>query len=518
MNCKTAGQLKRARSTPAPRWLLWLRHRWMRLRPPLVGQQEQSDCGPAALLSVLRFWGGDESLAVVRDLSYTDARGSTILGLRDAAEALGLAARGALGEFDELKKESMPCIAHLVMEDGRTHFVVVNRVTEDKVYLGDPRRGRRSCSRIEFERLWKTRSVLLVSPTERVRRCPPVKWFAWLMGYVKREPAWLVQSLFLGVVTTGLGLLTAVFIQWLIDRFIPDRNIPMILGTGTALLVVLFTRGVSRYLRQSFLIRLNRIVGSDVNEEFLSHLYRLPLRFFESRTTGDITTRIADGVRIQQGMLQISGAAVIDGLLVLGSLLCLVLIAPPLGSIALVSIPLYLVILMRVAASLRVEQKEALSAYGRVEAGYIDSMKGISDVLAFGAGSFFARTNAGLYRLFNERVERLGRIHAGLSLFSELAGGCLIIVALTWGALLVVAQDLLLRQFIAGYSLLAGVIPSTERLVQAWAGYHETAVSAARFRDLVLAPAQATGGLGSPEITIRRGLSLESLSLRLARG
>ncbi len=131
----------------------------------------------------------------------------------------------------------------------------------------------------------------------------------------------------------------------------------------------------------------------------------------------------------------------------------------------------------------------------------------------FGAGSFFARTNAGLYRLFNERVERLGRIHAGLSLFSELAGGCLIIVALTWGALLVVAQDLLLRQFIAGYSLLAGVIPSTERLVQAWAGYHETAVSAARFRDLVLAPAQATGGLGSPEITIRRGLSLESLSL-----
>ena len=342
-----------------------LRRRWRGFRPPLVRQNEQSDCGPAALLSVLQFWGGDESLAAVRDLSGTDARGSTLLGLCDAAEALGLSARGAQGGFDELMHEVMPCIAHLVLKDGRTHFVVLNRVAEDRVWIGDPVRGRRSCSRDDFEAAWKTGSVLLLYPRERVRRCPPAGWVTWLSGYVRREPVWLVQSLFLGVVATALSLLTAVFIERLIDRYIPERNIPMILGTGSALRVVLLTTGVSRYLRQRFLIRLNRIVSSDVNEDFLSHLYRLPLRFFESRAIGDITTRIADGLRIQQGLLQIGGAAVIDGLLVVGSALFLFLIAPPLGVIALISVPLYTAILLRAATGLREEQSAALSAYGQ---------------------------------------------------------------------------------------------------------------------------------------------------------
>ena len=326
----------------------------------------------------------------------------------------------------------------------------------------------------------------------------------------------MVQSLFLGVVATALSLLTAVFIEWLIDQYIPQRNIPMILGTGSALLLVLLATGVSRYLRQRFLIRLNQIVSSDVNEDFLSHLYRLPLRFFESRAIGDITTRIADGLRIQQGLLQIGGAAVIDGLLVVGSALFLFLIAPPLGVIALISVPLYTAILLRAATALRTEQSAALSAYGKVESGYIDSMKGISDVLGFGVSSFFARTNATLHRLFSERVEKLGRIHAGLTLFSELAGGTLMIIALTRGALLVVAEDLLLGQLMAGYSLLAGTVPSAERLVQAWAGFQETAVSAGRFRDLTLPPIQSQAG--APEIAIRGGLRLEALSLDWPNG
>ena len=90
------------------------------------------------------------------------------------------------------------------------------------------------------------------------------------------------------------------------------------------------------------------------------------------------------------------------------------------------------------------------------------------------------------------------------------------IIALTWGALLVVAEDLLLGQLMAGYSLLAGIVPSAERLVQAWAGFQETAVSAGRFRDLTLAPIQSQAG--APEIAIRGGLRLEALSLDWPNG
>ncbi len=493
--------------------------RWrVRFRPPLVRQHDASDCGPAALLSVLQFWGGDESFPAVRELSSTDARGSTLLGLRGAAEALGLEARGAQGGFEELRREAMPCIAHLVEEGGRAHFVAINRITRDRVWIGDPARGHRSCSRDEFETLWKTRCVLLLSPTARIRRRPPVGWVSWLFGYVQRESVWLVQSIFLGALATTLGLLTAVFVQWLIDRFIPERNVSMILATGLALLVVLLARGAAHYLRQRFVVRLNRRVSSHVNEDFLTHLYRLPLRFFESRATGDITARISDGIRIQQAVVQICGTAVIDGLVVVGSIVCLFLVAPPLGVMALGTIPLYTAIVARGTKSIRTEQTVALSAYGTLEAGYIDSIRGISDVLAFGVSNSFARANAALHRLFNESVERLGGILAGLTLFSELAGGTLAVAMLTWGALLVVAEDLLLGQLIAGYSLLGGLIPSADRLVQACAGFQETAVSASRFRDLFLTPLHTQKAASAVTPPIRQGLKLDSLALTWPTG
>ena len=380
--------LWRGLASPGALWLGFLVGKvgnwWRSVRPPLVDQQEETDCGPAALLSVLRFWGGDESLPAVRTLAQTEAHGTTLRGLSEAANSLGLRARGASGRFEDLLREPLPCIAHVVLEDARAHFVVVYRAVENRVWIGDPARGRAVLSQEAFERMWKTRSVLLLTPERALTRRPASGWTRWLYRYLKEEPAWLVQSLFLGAAAAASGIVTAVFVQLLVDRFIPEENVSMILATGCALLFLLLLRGLARYLRQLFLVRLNRAVSVRVNAEFLAHLYRLPLRFFESRATGDITTRIADGVRIQEGVLQLGGSAVVDTLIVVGSSICLLWIAPPLGIMALVFVPMYLGLIGRGATGLRREQVDALSAYGRVEAGYIDSMRGISDILGFG--------------------------------------------------------------------------------------------------------------------------------------
>ncbi len=62
---------------------------------PVVRQYDQIDCGPAALLSVLKFWGGDSSIVHIRELANTDAGGTNMLGLVKAAEKLGFQAHGA---------------------------------------------------------------------------------------------------------------------------------------------------------------------------------------------------------------------------------------------------------------------------------------------------------------------------------------------------------------------------------------------------------------------------------------
>ncbi len=251
-----------------------------RRRFPIVRQYDETDCGPAALLSVLKFWGGDAGLVTVRELAQTDVNGSTMLALRQAAESLGFSASGARGQFEDLKATALPCIAHVVLESGVTHYIVVYRIAGDSVLVGDPARGVYTLSREDFLTLWKTRSVLLLNPTENIARSTPPHWVPWILSYFRKEEAWLSQSIFLGLIHTVLGLLTALFVQQLIDRFIPSRTVSTVIVAGVFLLALQGIRAASGYFRQRFLVELNKRVGTRVATDAISHLFRLPTRFF----------------------------------------------------------------------------------------------------------------------------------------------------------------------------------------------------------------------------------------------
>jgi ATP-binding cassette subfamily B protein len=55
----------------------------------LVLQQDQSDCGVACLLSVIKYYGGNSSVENIRKLSGTNITGTTLLGIYQAAISLG---------------------------------------------------------------------------------------------------------------------------------------------------------------------------------------------------------------------------------------------------------------------------------------------------------------------------------------------------------------------------------------------------------------------------------------------
>jgi len=505
---------------------------WRRLWPRyrVVRQYDQADCGPAALLTVLRHWGGDASLAQVRQLARTDARGSCMLSLVEAAGTLGFRAAGAAGDYDALMREPMPCIAHVASESGLQHFVVVFRIDSRGVWLGDPASGVRRLSRQEFAHIWKTGAVVLLAPTDRLARTHAPRALPWIAAYFDREQTWLVQSLFLGAVYTGLGLLTAVFVQWLIDRLIPAKSYEKILSIGLALLTLLLLRAGAGYLRQRFLVELNKRVSLRVNADFLRRVFRLPLRFFDTRSTGDITARVNDGVKIQSALLQIVGTTVIDGLIVIGSLGLVFAFAPALGWMALAAVPAYGAILARAVRRMRAQQNDVMRGYASIEASYIDGLTGIEEIIGFNAADAFAARNAAQFGQFQDRTERLGRTQAAVSLQAELAGGVLIMAALVFGAVLVIRQQVLLGQMMAAYSLLGGMLPSIHRLVDANVSLQGAAVAVARLMDLMLVESERSPGskrfVLADALDVRGGrfvwprgrVLFDGLELRIPRG
>src|SRR5687768_4354793 len=100
--------------------------RWLRQhKKRLLLQKDVADCGVVCLQNILREYNVELSLEKLREMSGTDAEGTTLLGLYQAALDLGFRANGAeatsLAQLSEVKH---PCILHLTLENRHYHYVI----------------------------------------------------------------------------------------------------------------------------------------------------------------------------------------------------------------------------------------------------------------------------------------------------------------------------------------------------------------------------------------------------------
>lgn len=477
-------------------------------RQPLIRQYDQLDCGPSALLTVLRCYGGNTTLVRARQLCRTDTQGSTMLDLVRAAERMGFKAWGASGTFADLAKEKMPCIAHVVLENGLQHFLVIYRIRNEKLYVGDPGKGNYRLTASEFEQIWKRHAVILLQPADPLMNEPSRSWLTWIGAYLRRQESWLLQILFTGFIYTALGLLTALFVQALIDRFIPAKNQYDMLYIGIALLALLLLRGVIGYVRDRFLIAANKRLSLAVTDDFLIHLFRLQKPFFDSRKTGDITARINDSLKIHRTSLLLLQSVLLELTLVLGALLFMFYFSTKLGLLMLATAPLYAWALWRKGRLLKQQQMEVMKTHATVESTYIDSIQGIGEIMSYNAARPFTLLNQSLFGLLQTHLERLGLMQAGLTLAVTLLGALISVAVLVLGGLQVIYNELQLGQFMAAYSLLSFILPSIINIVIGFVEFQGADVAAQRLMDLLLVEAE----------THDKGTCIEHLSVLSIHG
>src|SRR4051812_49296200 len=138
-------------------------------------------------------------LEQMRELSGTDRIGTNLLGLVQAAEALGFSAKGVKGPYEALAQVPLPAIMHVQDEPGLGHFVVLYRVTARGVVVADPACGIQTQSRAEFCRRW-TGHLLVVVPAQqavsaRAGGAPAGPWRRFL-GLLGGHTPVLVEAFF----------------------------------------------------------------------------------------------------------------------------------------------------------------------------------------------------------------------------------------------------------------------------------------------------------------------------------
>lgn len=124
----------------------------------VVTQSRTTDCGPAALATLLRYYldvpAGESELAQMG--KYRPETGTSLLGLEEAAAAKGCAAGSFLMTYTTLREQLVTYPAPVLVRllNPEPHFALVLAIDRDGVYLADPGAGNIVLSRESFLRRW----------------------------------------------------------------------------------------------------------------------------------------------------------------------------------------------------------------------------------------------------------------------------------------------------------------------------------------------------------------------------
>ncbi len=279
---------------------------------PHYPQHDAMDCGPTCLRMVARHYGKHYNLETLRERSHITREGVSMLGISRAAESIGFRTMGVKLTFEQLRDEApLPAIVHW----NQQHFVVVYRISGKKgnetVYVADPAGGLLKFPREEFLRCWFSTTeederrgiALLLEPTPDFYSArdekPNRRSFGFLFSYLRPYHRMLVQ-LFLGLLLGSLLQLLFPFLtQSIVDQGIGNRNIGFIYLVLIAQLVLTLSRVSVEFIRGWILLHLGTRINVSLISDFLSKLMRLPMRYFDTKMTGDLMQRIGDHRRIE---------------------------------------------------------------------------------------------------------------------------------------------------------------------------------------------------------------------------
>lgn len=273
------------------------------------------DCGPACLQMVARHYGRYYRLETLREKCFITREGVSMLGISDAAESIGMKTTGVRTGLRELcERVPLPCILHW----KRNHFVVLYRIRKGRkgqLYdIADPASQLVTYKEEEFLDCWKSAAdsqrnplglALLLEPTPRFyemeeeEETPGRKTLLHYARYFLPYRMLVVQIL-LGMLLGAVIQLALPFLaQAMVDVGIGRKDLPFITAILLVQLMLFVSQLVVGFLRSWIMLHINARLDVTLISEFLANLMRMPLRFFDSRKTGDILQCIGDHARIK---------------------------------------------------------------------------------------------------------------------------------------------------------------------------------------------------------------------------
>ena len=470
-------------------------------RPPALDDEADIPTRKLKYPHVYGKGGVDGSLACFQMLSQywkmpfrRDVLRRALINQERRADSISLQFCGAIAELMGLTAQlaTIPATAVSrlqtpVMLPWQDSFALLYKASEKELVLALPEQGIQRWKPAAFVNDWgEEGEVLLLQPTKDT---PKQKFgLGWFLPSVIRHRKVLIEVLIASLFVQLFTLANPLITQVIIDKVIVQNSADSLNVLGTLLVLMGVFEALLTGLRTTLFVDTTNRIDMALGSEVIDHLLRLPLRYFEKRPVGELSTRVNELENIRQFLTGTALTVVLDAVFSVIYIVVMVCYSLLLTGVALSTVPLFALLTLTVAPIIRQQTRTKAERNAETQSYLVEVMSGIQTVKA---------QNIELRSRWQWQDRYARYVAAGFKtvLTSTTAGSLsnflnqLSSLLLLWvGAYLVLQGKLTLGQLIA-FRIIAGYTTSPLlRLIQLWQNFQETALSLERLSDILDTP------------------------------
>jgi HlyB family type I secretion system ABC transporter len=402
-----------------------------------------------------------------------------------------------------------PCLVN-----WQDSLAVIYELSQEELVIAVPELGVRRYKPEDFIETWGDGGEILL--LKKTKDTPQEKFgLNWFYPALQKYKRVLIEVFIASFFVQLFQLANPLMIQVIIDKVI-SQNSPDTLWWLVSFLIVLNVfEALLTTLRTYLFVDTTNRIDLSLGSEIIDHLLRLPLRYFEKRPVGEVSTRVNELEKIRQFLTGTALTVVLDCVFSVLYVLVMLAYSPILTAMSLAIIPVFIALTLLFSPTIRKELRVKAERNAETQSYLVEILTGIQTVKA---------QNIELRSRWKWQERYARYISTGFKTVitstlaksaSDFLNKISRVIILGMGAYLVLEGKMTLGQLIA-FRIIAGYVTTpVMRLATLWQNFQETALSLERLADIVDYPEEGEEDRNNiPMPAIKGRVKYDNLSFR----
>lgn len=434
-----------------------------------VKQYDTTDCATACIASLTWYYGKRISLLELQQYMEMRSEGASVSDIIVTCEKIGLkteaAKRTSTFNANELQ---CPCIAHVFLEDGEGHYIVIYKVRKNDVVISDPALGLITiCKNDFFKSVYSDKSpyiwsgvLIFITPGENfIKKHVREKKKHLFLEIILCEKNISAFIIILSSISMILTMISAFYFKVLLDFILPNRWMYTLILASFFFILICISNILVDKLRVQQCLKLGKRINLKLSLEYYKQLLYIPISSLNARKSGDFISRFQDISKVQEILVTSILILPVDIILIIVLSIILFMKSFKIFTMIFVLCSGYIAIAYCYKNSYTINNSKQMSAKAKTVSHIIESLEGSEIIKKFCQQEHFY--DCGKKKIFNWQnlIVSVGNIENSQTAIKKLLNGIGRIIIICIGSLEVINGKMTIGDMIT-YNILIGYILS----------------------------------------------------------